>query len=72
MKVTIVQTTTKTLTLERVLLTSITKESFLLEPDEGKNLKDLKTGKIYPLGLCIVREKDIANFEEIDAPKDSQ
>ena len=71
MKVTIVQTTTKTLTHERVLLTSTTKESFLLEPDEGKSLKDMKTGKVYPLGLCVVREKDIANFEEIDVPKDS-
>ena len=72
MKVTIIQTLTKTLTQDRTLLTSFERESFLLEPDEGKIIKNIKTGKPYPSGICIAREKDLTNFEEVECQKDSE
>ena len=72
MKITVIQTTTKMFTYERILLSSVIKESFLLEPDTGKILKNKKTGRQYPLGTCIVREKDIVEFEEISIPNDSE
>ena len=71
MKITIIQTITKTLTQDRILLTSAQRESFLLEPADGKILKSKTTGQTYPSGICLAYEAEIADFEEIDIPKTS-
>ena len=66
MKVTIIQTTTKTFDVSRTLLTTRVNETYLIEPDEGKMLRNKTTGQIISTGLCIDKERKIKEYEEIE------
>jgi hypothetical protein len=66
MKVTIIQTTTKTFNEARVLLATRLNETYLIEPEAGKVLKNKRTGQLFFAGLCINQESKIAEYEEID------
>ena len=72
MKITIVQTITKTLDESRVLLNSNTRESYLIKPDAGKVLRHKTTGELAYAGVCLRQERKIAEYEEIDCPKASE
>ena len=65
MKVTIIQTTTKTFDESRILLTSRISETYLITPAEGKILRNKHTGQTFFAGLCVNKEQDIKNYEEI-------
>ena len=65
MKITIIQTTTKTFDESRTLLTTYTNESYLITPDEGKLLRNKITGQIHSTGLCVNKERKINDYEEI-------
>lgn len=65
MKVTIIQTTTKTFDESRVLLTTNIAEAYLLTPDKGKVLRHKTTGRIFTAGLCLNKERKISEYEEI-------
>lgn len=65
MKITIIQTTTKTFDESRTLLTTYTNEAYLIAPDEGKLLRNKTTGQLYSTGLCVNKERKINDYEEI-------
>jgi hypothetical protein len=66
MKITIIQTTTKTFDEARILLATRVNETYLLEPDEGKVLRNKTTGQLFSTGLCVNKERKIKEYEEID------
>ena len=66
MKTTIIQTTTKTFDASRILLATRINETYLIEPDAGKVLRNKTTGQIISTGLCVDKELKIADYEEID------
>ena len=70
MKITIIQTTTKTFNESRTLLTTYTNEAYLITPDKGKLLRNKTTGQMYSTGLCVNKERKIQEYEEIDKPED--
>lgn len=65
MKITIIQTTTKTFDESRVLLATRITEAYLITPDTDKVLRNKHTGQIFSAGLCVNKERDIQNYEEI-------
>lgn len=69
MKVTIIQTTTKTFDEARILLAARVNETYLIEPDEGKVLRNKTTGQLFSTGLCVDKERKIKDYEEIDEKK---
>jgi hypothetical protein len=69
MKTTIIQTTTKTFDEARILLATRVNETYLLEPDEGKVLRNKITGQLFSAGLCVDKERKIKDYEEIDENK---
>ena len=70
MKVTIIQTTTKTFNESRVLLTTRNTEAYLIEPAKDKVLRHITTGRVIVTGLCVDKERKIQEYEEIDKPED--
>lgn len=70
MKITIIQTTTKTFTEARILLASRLNEAYLIEPAENKILRHKVTGQLFPKGLCVSQERKIQEYEEIDKIED--
>jgi hypothetical protein len=70
MKITIIQTTTKTFNESRILLATRVNEAYLIEPSEGKVLKNKVTGQLFPKGLCVNKERKIQDYEEIEEAKD--
>ena len=66
MKITIIQTTTKTFTESYSLLTTRSVESYLIEPEEGKLLKHIPTGQLFSAGLCVNKKYKIQEYEEIN------
>ena len=69
MKITIIQTITKTFDEARNLLATRLNEAYLLEPDSGKVLKHKITGKVFLKGLCVNNELQIKDYEEVDELK---
>lgn len=65
MKITIIQTTTKTFNESRLLLATRINETYLIEPDEGKLLRNKRTGQLLSTGLCVDKERKIQEYEEI-------
>ena len=70
MKVTIIQTTTKTFNESRVLLTTRVTEAYIIEPAKDKVLRHITTGRVFVTGLCVNKERKIQEYEEIDKPED--
>jgi hypothetical protein len=70
MKVTIIQTTTKTFNESRILQATRVNETYLIEPAEGKLLRDKTTGQLFSAGLCVDKERKIRNYEEVDKNED--
>ena len=70
MKITIIQTTTKTFNEARVLLATRATETYLIEPEVGKILKNKVTGQLFFTGLCIDKERKIQDYEEVDKIED--
>jgi hypothetical protein len=70
MKITIIQTTTKTFDTSRILLATRVDEAYLIEPDAGKVLRNKITGQILSAGLCVDKERKIAEYEEITKIED--
>lgn len=65
MKTTIIQTTTKIFDSSRILQSSRINEAYLIEPDAGMVLRNKRTGQIFHAGLCLAKERKIADYEEI-------
>lgn len=64
MKITIYQTISNVLNEDRSIRSSSTVESYLLEPDFGKYLKNKVTGEIIYSKICITKHSKIADWEE--------
>ncbi len=69
MKITIIQTTTKTFDESRVLLATRVNETYLLEPAADKVLRHKITGQLFKVGLCVDKKHKINDYEEIDENK---
>jgi hypothetical protein len=65
MKVTIIQTTTKTFNEARILLATRITETYLIEPTTGNLLRNKRTGQLFSAGLCVDQEFKIADYEEV-------
>jgi hypothetical protein len=65
MKITIIQTTTKTFNEARVLLATRVNEAYLIEPTVGNLLRNKHTGQLFSAGLCVDQEFKIADYEEV-------
>ena len=70
MKITIIQTTTKTFDESRILLATRINETYLIEPEGGKALRHKTTGQLFRAGLCVDKERKVADYEEIDVNED--
>lgn len=70
MKITIIQTTTKTFNEARVLLATRLNETYLIEPTAGNLLKNKRTGQLFSAGLCVDQESKIADYEEVVKEED--
>lgn len=66
MKIEIRQTISNTLDENRKLISSSTVENTVLYPAEGKALKNIKTGKVYPGFICLSPKDKVSDFVEIE------
>ena len=64
MKITIYQTISNVLNEDRSIRTSATTESYLLEPDAGKYLRNKVTGEIIKTKICVTKQSKVAEWEE--------
>lgn len=68
MKVKIIQTTMTTMDENRNIESTATTENFVIEPEKGKILKNIKNGKITRAYVCVTKKSKIADYIEIDDP----
>lgn len=66
MKITIIETTTKTFTAEHRLLATRVDEAYLIEPESGKCLKHKPTGRLFHTGICVDSEYKLSEYIEIE------
>lgn len=65
MKTKIVKTTITTMNEDRVVESTSSSESFVLEADPGKVLKNITTGAITRSLVCVTKKAKIAEYIEI-------
>ena len=68
MKTTIFQTITNILNEDGTVERSITTERCRIVPENGKVLKNIKTGQIFASSICVNNKNKIANYIEIVDP----
>lgn len=66
MKLTIIETTTKTFNEMRELQATRINETYLLEPEKGRCLKHLPSGRVFSVGICIDSAQQISNYIEVE------
>lgn len=60
------QNIVNTLDEKRSLISSSTSETTILYPDEGKCLKNIKSGRIYPSFVCLSIKDKVTDFIEVN------
>ena len=68
MKIKILQTTTTILTEDRQVESTYTNETFILEAEKGKVLKNIKTGQVSRSRVCITKKSKLGEYIEINDP----
>lgn len=68
MKTTIIQTITNILNEDRTIKSSTINESYVLTPEEGYVLKNIKTGEIVKTKICVTKKTKLNNYIEIKDP----
>lgn len=68
MKIKILQTTTTILTEDRRVESTYTNETFILEAEKGKVLKNIKTGQVSRSRVCITKKSKLDEYIEINDP----
>lgn len=68
MKIKIVQTTTTIMSEERIIESSSITENFVIEPEAGKVLKNIKTGQIIRSRVCVNKKTKTADYIEVADP----
>jgi hypothetical protein len=68
MKITTIQKITNILTETGDLQFSETRESYVLTPEAGKILKNIKTGESITTKICVSKKALIKNYIELDNP----
>ena len=66
MKIKILQTTTTILTEDRQVESTYTNETFILEAEKGKVLKNIKTGQVSRSRVCITKKSKLDEYIEIN------
>ena len=72
MKISIIQTTTNILDLDRNIKSSSVTEAYVVEPELNKALKNIKTGEIILTRVCVTKKSKLADYIEIDTQSDSK
>lgn len=67
MKITIIQTITNVLDENKHLKSSSTVESYILEADLNKVIREISTKKILGKRYCETKKSRLSNYEEIDS-----
>ncbi len=68
MKITTIQKITNILSEAGELCSSEIHESYVLTPEAGKILKNIKTGESITTKICVGKKTLIKNYIEIDDP----
>lgn len=68
MKITTIQKITNILSETGELYSSETHESYVITPEAGKILKNIKTGESITTKICVGKKTLIKNYIEIDDP----
>lgn len=68
MKIKILQTTTTILTEDRQVESTYTNETFILEAEKGKVLKNIKTGQVSRSRVCVTKKSKLDEYIEINDP----
>ena len=68
MKTKIVQTIITTMQEDRTVISTSSTESYVLEADSGKVLKNITTGTITSACVCVTKKSKLADYIEIDDP----
>lgn len=68
MKIITIQKIINILSEDKELLSSETQESYVLTPDTGKVLKNIKTGETITTKICVSKRSLIKNYIEVDKP----
>lgn len=69
MKIKILQTISNTFSEDGTLEYSYSSEQFTIRADEGKVLKNIKTGEITSSLVCVNKKEKIKNYIEVEIPK---
>ena len=69
MKIKILQTISNTFSEDGTLESSYSSEQFIIRADEGKVLKNIKTGEITSSLVCLNKKEKIKNYIEVEIPK---
>lgn len=69
MKTIYIQNITKTFSEDGTLLSTETRDSIALTPDEGKVLRDKFNGQIYRTTVTVSKKYKLDYFEEINEDK---
>lgn len=68
MKTKIVQTTITTMQEDRTVISTSSTESYVLEAEAGKVLKNTITGTITRACVCVTKKAKLADYIEIEDP----
>jgi hypothetical protein len=68
MNIKIVQTTITTMREDRTVESTSSTESFVLEADSGKVLKNIATGEIIRSRVCVTKKAKLADYTEVADP----
>jgi len=66
MEIKILQTVTNVLNKDRQVLSSNTSETYILYPAEGKQIRNIVTGRVYTSSVSIGSQTNIKNYIEED------
>lgn len=68
MKISIIQTITNILDETRTIQSTNTDENYVIEAEENKVLKNIKTGKLHWSPVCVNHKSKINNYTEVENP----
>ena len=71
MKTTAFQTITNILNEDGTVASSITVERWRIVPDDGKILKNIKTGQLFRSTIFVNNKNKVADYIEIEDPNTS-
>ena len=72
MVITTIQTITNVRDAEGELIRSSEATVWSVKPDEGKYLRDKRTGEVFFRGVCLNKAAKISNYEELPIEEEGE